>query len=223
MTLQMPLKLLRAPGGEVEAPALRADDLHVQVGQAAGHRQRQPHHARHRHRPPVQVVEQRPLLVVLRDKPELSPRPIIYPEKTRLFSFMNQRTSIARFVASSAMHTNSSSGHPPGTELRTTARVQVTGAGTAKAILGQTPRISQDSHRTLVVGSNKAQDVFVSQHNRLIDFCLPKPGSLVSGGEDFHSHIFPAPFSTPDFAKSAFSYDFLKDNCPCNCSLYKQG
>lgn len=80
----MPLKLLRAPAGEVEAPALRADDLHVQVGQPAGHRQRQPHHARHRHRPPVQVVKQGPLLVVLGDKPQLSPRPIIYPEKNKI-------------------------------------------------------------------------------------------------------------------------------------------
>lgn len=60
---------------------MRANDLHVEVGQAAGHRQRQPDHALHRHRASVQVVEQRALLVVLGDEPELSPRPIIWPEE----------------------------------------------------------------------------------------------------------------------------------------------
>lgn len=81
---------------------------------------------------------------------------------------------------------------------------------------------THDSQHTLVISSNKAQDVFVSQHNRLVNFCLPKPGPFVSGGEDFHSYIFPAPFSTPDFTKSAFSYNFLQDNSPCDCSLYEQ-
>lgn len=72
------------------ALALRADDLHVEVGQAAGHRQRQLHHALHRHRPSVQVVEQGPLLVVLGDKPELRPCPVIYRGEARLFRFMKK-------------------------------------------------------------------------------------------------------------------------------------
>lgn len=88
------------------ALALRAHDLHVEVCQAAGHRQRQLHHALHRHRPPVQVVEQRPLLVVLGDEPQLRPRPVIYPEEARLFRFMKKkpaRKSLPRFGAGLGM------------------------------------------------------------------------------------------------------------------------
>ena len=36
---------------------------------------------------------------------------------------------------------------------------------------------------TLVVGGDEAQDVFVAQHDRLVDLHLPEPGALVSGGE----------------------------------------
>lgn len=93
------------------------------------------------------------------------------------------------------------------------------GSGSSPQPAARVPRALQ---RTFVIGSDKAQDVFVPQHHRLINFRLPKPGPFISGGEDFHSYIFPAPFSTPDFAKSAFSYNFLQDNSPCDCSLYKQ-
>lgn len=75
---------------------------------------------------------------------------------------------------------------------------------------------------TLVVSSNEAQDVFVPQHDCLVNLCLPKPGPLVSGGEDFHSYILPTPFPTPDFAKSSFSHNFLQDNSPRDGSLDEQ-
>lgn len=77
-------------------------------------------------------------------------------------------------------------------------------------------------HCTLVISSNEAQDVLVSQHNRLIDLCLPEPGPLVSRGEDFHSHVLPAPLPTPHFPEAALPYDLLQNDSPCNGSLYEQ-
>lgn len=59
------------------ALTLRAHDLHVQVCQAAGDGQCQPHHALCRHRAPVQVVKQGALLVVLGDEPQLGPGPVV--------------------------------------------------------------------------------------------------------------------------------------------------
>lgn len=75
---------------------------------------------------------------------------------------------------------------------------------------------------TFVVSSNETKDVFMSQHNCLINFCLTKPRSFISGGEYFHSHIFPTPSSMPDLTKSTFSYYLLKYNRPGNCSLNQQ-
>lgn len=200
---------------------MRADDLHVEVRQAAGHRQRQLDHALHRHRASVQVVKQGPLLVVLRDQPELSPRPVIYPEEARLFRFMKKMSQEKPSPTRGRLrHANEGvccqpRREGPGTAPGFRAGFRM-GAGAAEAI----PR--HDPQHTLVISGDKAQDVFVPQHNRLINFCLPKPGPLVSGGEDFHSYIFSAPFSTPDFAKSAFPYDFLQDDSPCDRPLYEQ-
>jgi len=73
----------RASGGGGGALTLRAHDLHVQVCQAAGDGQCQPHHALRRHRAPVQVVEQGALLVVLRDEPQLGPGPVVCREEAR--------------------------------------------------------------------------------------------------------------------------------------------
>lgn len=79
-----------------------------------------------------------------------------------------------------------------------------------------------DSDLTLVVSGNEAKDVLVSQHHRLINFCLAKPRSFVSGGEYFHGHVFPTPSSMPHFPESTFSYNFLKNNSPRNCSLHQK-
>ena len=208
---------------------MRADDLHVEVRQAAGHRQRQLDHALHRHRASVQVVEQGSLLVVLGDKPELSPRPIIYPEEARLFSFIKKISQEKPSSPSCGQlrHAKEQVRRPPHREgaqdsCEVRSGVSDGSGGSESNSETDTRDFTHDSQHTLVIGSDKAQDVFVSQHNRLINFCLPKPGPFISGGEDFHSYIFPTPFSTPDFAKSAFSYNFLKDNSPCNCSLYEQ-
>lgn len=65
-----------------ELLTLRANNLHVKVGEAAGCRQRQFDHALHGDRVAVQVVEQRSVLVVVRHQPQLSPRPVIYTPGT---------------------------------------------------------------------------------------------------------------------------------------------
>lgn len=56
---------------------MRAHDLHVEVGQAAGGGQAQLDHALHRDGVAVQVVEERAVLVVVGHQPQLSPRPVI--------------------------------------------------------------------------------------------------------------------------------------------------
>lgn len=92
---------------------------------------------------------------------------------------------------------------------RLSQRPEPRGAGHASAL-------------TLVVSSNEAQDVLVSQHDCLVNLCLPEPGPLISGGEDFHSYVLPAPFPTPDFTESPFPHDFLQDNGPGDGSLDEQ-
>lgn len=136
------------------------------------------------------------------------------------------RKSLSHFMASSGMQTNKSSGRTTRKELKESCDFQ---SGVSDGSRGSksnsdtdTWDFPQDSQHTLVIGSNEAQDVLVSQHNRLINFCLTEPGSLISRGEDFHSYIFPTPFSTPDFTKSAFSYNFLQDNSPRDGSLHEQ-
>lgn len=54
-------------------PTLGANDLHVQVCQAAGHRQGEEDHALHCDGVSVQVVEQGAVFVVLGHQPQLSP------------------------------------------------------------------------------------------------------------------------------------------------------
>lgn len=67
--------MTQKPGGG--ALTLRAHDLHVEVGQAAGGGQAQLDHALHRDGVAVQVVEERAVLVVVGHQPQLSPRPVI--------------------------------------------------------------------------------------------------------------------------------------------------
>lgn len=62
--------------------SLGAEDLHVEVCQAAGDGQGQNDHAVHRHCVPVQVVEQGAVLVVLCHQPQLGPRAVICNTKT---------------------------------------------------------------------------------------------------------------------------------------------
>lgn len=56
---------------------LCSDNLHVQVSQAAGSGQRQFDHALHGHCIAIQVVEERAVLVVVGNQPQLSPCSIV--------------------------------------------------------------------------------------------------------------------------------------------------
>ena len=71
------LKFPLREGKRCQHLTLSANDLHVEVCQAAGDGQGQNDHAVHRHRVPVQVVEQGAVLVVLGHQPQLGPRAVI--------------------------------------------------------------------------------------------------------------------------------------------------
>lgn len=76
--------------------------------------------------------------------------------------------------------------------------------------------------RTFVVSSYEAQDIFMAEHDCLIDFGLAEPGSLLSRWEDLHRHVTTPPTSTPHLSETTFSYDFLEDNCSGHSPLDKQ-
>lgn len=62
---------------------LRADDFHVEVGEATGCGQGQFDHAFHSDSVAVQVVKQGAVFMVIRHQPQLSPCPIIYTQSGR--------------------------------------------------------------------------------------------------------------------------------------------
>lgn len=76
---------------------------------------------------------------------------------------------------------------------------------------------------TFVVGSDKAQDVVVSQHDGLIDVCLPKPRPLVPGGEDLHGHVLPSPLPSPHLAEATLANGLLQDDGARYGPLHQQG
>lgn len=75
---------------------------------------------------------------------------------------------------------------------------------------------------TFVVSSDEAQDVVMSEHDRLIDLCLTEPGSLVSRGEDLHRYILSPPLAPPHLSKAPFANTLLQDNGPSYGSLDQQ-
>lgn len=76
--------------------------------------------------------------------------------------------------------------------------------------------------RTFVVSGDESQDVFVAEHDRLIDLRFPEPGPLLSGGEDLHRYVSAPPASSPHLSETTFTDDFLEDNRPGHSSLDKQ-
>lgn len=76
--------------------------------------------------------------------------------------------------------------------------------------------------QTFVVSGDESQDVFVAEHDRLIDLCFPKPGPLLSGGEDLHRYVSAPPASSPHLSETTFTDDFLEDNRSGHSSLDKQ-
>ena len=73
-----------------------------------------------------------------------------------------------------------------------------------------------------VIWSNKAKDVFMTQHYCLINVWLTKPRGFISTGENFDSHIFPSPSSTPHFSISSFANNLYQCNLPCYAPLNQQ-
>lgn len=55
--------------------------------------------------------------------------------------------------------------------------------------------------RTFIISRDEAENVFVSQHNRLVDFSFAEPGALLSRGEDLHGDVLSAPSSAPHLAE----------------------
>lgn len=76
---------------------------------------------------------------------------------------------------------------------------------------------------TFIVSCNESQDVFVSQHDCLVDLCFSEPGAFLSGWEDLHGHISSSPLPPPHFTKPTFTDDLLQHDGPGHCPLYKQG
>ena len=155
---------------------LGAQDLHVQVRQAAGGRQRQLDHALDGDRVAVQVVEEGAVLVVVGHQPQLSPGAVVW-RRVEVVTPSSAGTPCPR---------------PPARPL------------------------------TFVVRRNESQDVFVPQHDGLVDLGLSKPGALLSGREDLHGHVPAPPLPPPYFAEASFPDDLLQDDGPGHRPLHKE-
>lgn len=78
------------------------------------------------------------------------------------------------------------------------------------------------SCKTFVISSNKAQDVFVPEHDSLIDLSFTEPRALVPGREDLNCHVLAPPLAAPHLAVSTFSDGLLQDNGSSYGSLDQQ-
>lgn len=91
----------------------------------------------------------------------------------------------------------------------------------------QNPNATPSSRRvnqlTFIICCNEAQDVFVAQHDCLVDLGLSEPRALLSGGEDLHSHVSSSPLPSPHLAETPLSNDLLQHDGPGHSALHKQG
>lgn len=81
------------------------------------------------------------------------------------------------------------------------------------------PRVCAE---TFVVSSNEAQDVFVSEHDGLVNLCLAEPRPLVPGGEDLHRHVLPSPPPPPHLPKPTLPDALLQDDGASDGPLHQQ-
>lgn len=65
---------------------------------------------------------------------------------------------------------------------------------------------------TFIVSCNKSEDIFMTQHDRLIDFCFAKPRAFLSTRKYFHCNEFTAPTSSPHLAEPSLSNHFNQLN-----------
>ena len=71
-------------------------------------------------------------------------------------------------------------------------------------------------YQTFVVRRYKTQNVLMSQHDSLIYFRFTKPGALFTTRENFHSHIFTSPTTSPHLTKAALANDLTQLNLASN-------
>lgn len=72
------------------------------------------------------------------------------------------------------------------------------------------------------VGSNVAQDVFVAEQDRAVDFRFSLPGLFVAAEEDFDRDILAVPDSAPDFSVASSTDAVGEGDLSCQSSLDQQ-
>ena len=77
-------------------------------------------------------------------------------------------------------------------------------------------------HLVLVVGRDEAQDVLVSQHDRLVDLGLAEPGLLVSAGENLDGHVVSNPVTSPDLAVPPLAHALHQADLPGDAPLHQE-
>lgn len=199
-------------------PTLGADDLHVQVRQAAGHRLGEDQHPLHRHRVPVQVVVQRAALVVLGHQPQLRPRAVVCGghQFTGSKLTLPGGTRLKGLAASSGNKAILQKKRP-------NSAAEISLALNLNSFLATLICSARLKSATFVVGSDEAQDVLVSQHDGLIDVGLAKPRPLVPGGEDLDGHVLPPPLPSPHLAEATLPDGLLQDDGAGDGALHQQG
>lgn len=65
--------------------------------------------------------------------------------------------------------------------------------------------INKNLKVTFVISSNKSEDIFVSQHDSLINLGFAEPGAFLSGAEDFDCNVLTVPATAPYLAEAAFT------------------
>ena len=78
----------------------------------------------------------------------------------------------------------------------------------------------QESELTFVISSDEPQNIFMSQHNCLVDFWFPEPRLLVPCWKYFNRHIFSPPLSTPHLAIAALANQLQERNL---CQIPRYG
>ena len=74
----------------------------------------------------------------------------------------------------------------------------------------------------LVICSNKAEDVVMSEHAGLVHLHLPHPRCLIERGEYFNSNITASPDPSLNFAKAPLPNTLLEADLPGNCALKQE-
>ena len=77
------------------------------------------------------------------------------------------------------------------------------------------------STNIFVVSGNEAQNIFMPEHDCLVNFRFSKPGFFVTGAEYFDCNIFASPLAKMDFSEPTLANDMFEDNLLSNASLHQ--